>query len=98
MKLGGYGSSCRTLPTLEYCLIVGVLCIVSVCGEQSFFTKPNETSVIAGQMAILNCVILDKVGPLQWTKDGFSMGKTSSECVVFVRPSCLQRLWEYERI
>ncbi|XP_070550962.1 nephrin-like [Ptychodera flava] len=41
---------------------------------QSFSIVPVDTSVIEGHTAYLNCSVQNKVGTLQWTKDGFALG------------------------
>ncbi|BFZ25572.1 hypothetical protein BsWGS_28611 [Bradybaena similaris] len=49
-------------------LIGAVLC------KQHFQEVPKDTNVIRGQTAVLKCVIGDRKGAVQWTKDGFSLG------------------------
>lgn len=52
------------------------LSMFSVLGDaQSFVVAPSNQSVIQGQTAILKCQVANKKGALQWTKDGFALGK-----------------------
>ncbi|KAI8775331.1 nephrin [Biomphalaria glabrata] len=50
------------------------LLAVLVYGAQYFQERPKDTNVIRGQTAVLKCVIGDRKGLVQWTKDGFSLG------------------------
>ena len=47
------------------------------CKKQQFFKiKPNQTvQVIEGGSIILNCKIGNQQGRVQWSKDGFLLGK-----------------------
>ncbi|CAG5131926.1 unnamed protein product, partial [Candidula unifasciata] len=47
---------------------------VTVNAAQYFQEVPRDTNVIRGQTAVLKCVIGDRKGAVQWTKDGFSLG------------------------
>lgn len=45
-------------------------------GKQQFFrTTPQDSFVPEGGRAIINCVIGDLAGRVQWTKDGLTLGK-----------------------
>ena len=45
-------------------------------GNQQFFrTTPQDSFVAEGGRAIINCVIGDLAGRVQWTKDGLTLGK-----------------------
>ncbi|KAK7085012.1 hypothetical protein SK128_013534 [Halocaridina rubra] len=57
---GGMGGSALQLPGLE--------------GLQYFATQPSTQTAVAGSTAVLPCRIINKVGHLQWTKDGFALG------------------------
>ncbi|XP_067679249.1 nephrin-like isoform X2 [Haliotis asinina] len=48
--------------------------IFEVYAVQRFSEVPKNTSVIQGQSALLRCVVRDKQGSIQWTKDGFALG------------------------
>ncbi|KAH9491414.1 hypothetical protein Btru_031278 [Bulinus truncatus] len=48
--------------------------IILAHGAQYFQERPKDTNVIRGQTAVLKCVIGDRKGAVQWTKDGFSLG------------------------
>ena len=48
----------------------------SGAGKQQFFrTTPQDSFVPEGGRAIINCVIGDLAGRVQWTKDGLTLGK-----------------------
>lgn len=47
--------------------------------SQYFIHQPNgDLSVMAGDKVILPCKVENKVGPLQWTRDGFGLGTSRS--------------------
>ncbi|XP_059141660.1 nephrin-like isoform X2 [Physella acuta] len=50
---------------------------VVVEGVQHFIKKPQDAKVVQGLTAELECVIGDRKGAVQWTKDGFSLGFNS---------------------
>ncbi|XP_047477071.1 irregular chiasm C-roughest protein-like isoform X1 [Penaeus chinensis] len=43
-------------------------------GAQYFATQPTPQTAVVGSTAVLPCRVINKVGHLQWTKDGFGMG------------------------
>ncbi|XP_068220982.1 irregular chiasm C-roughest protein-like [Palaemon carinicauda] len=47
---------------------------VGVEGVQKFATEPTEQTAVVGSTAVLPCRVINKVGHLQWTKDGFGLG------------------------
>lgn len=53
---------------------------VSPCvsaGQQQYFkVKPQSTSVVEGQTIELQCRIGNQAGSVQWSKDGFVLGKS----------------------
>lgn len=46
-----------------------------IFGQQYFRVKPHDTSVVAGRTAELHCHIGNRAGLVQWSKDGFLLGK-----------------------
>lgn len=44
--------------------------------QQYFAERPQNTSVREGQMAVLRCRVGNQQGRVQWTKDGFALGKS----------------------
>ena len=47
---------------------------LSVLAEQAFLETPKSQNVTINTTVILKCVIRDKVGENQWTKDGVALG------------------------
>ncbi|XP_042221651.1 uncharacterized protein LOC121866121, partial [Homarus americanus] len=43
-------------------------------GAQHFATQPTPQTAVVGSTAVLPCRVINKVGHLQWTKDGFGLG------------------------
>ncbi|XP_076069314.1 irregular chiasm C-roughest protein-like isoform X2 [Oratosquilla oratoria] len=43
-------------------------------GPQRFATQPAPQIAVVGSTAVLPCRVINKVGHLQWTKDGFGLG------------------------
>ena len=60
--------------------------------QQFFRTTPQDSFVAEGGRAIINCVIGDLAGRVQWTKDGLTLGKTTSPASPpgFSSPTMLQ--------
>ena len=58
-------------------LSVTLLVLVSsVRGLQKFSSEPGDIVVKEGADVRLDCVVKDKEGTLQWTKDDFGLGET----------------------
>ncbi|XP_069950739.1 irregular chiasm C-roughest protein-like [Cherax quadricarinatus] len=53
-------------------------------GVQHFATQPTPQTAVVGSTAVLPCRVINKVGHLQWTKDGFGLG-TERELFGFSR-------------
>ncbi|KAK7060081.1 hypothetical protein SK128_016055 [Halocaridina rubra] len=67
---GGMGGSAIQLPGHE--------------GLQYFATQPSTQTAVAGSTVVLPCRVVNKVGQLQWTKNGFGLG-TERELYGFSR-------------
>lgn len=53
--------------------------ISMVFGQQQFFTKePTDVEATQGGKVVLPCQVQNKVGVLQWTRDGFGLGQNRS--------------------
>lgn len=51
------------------------LLALAVPGTQTRFSQePADQTVVAGQRALLSCVLLNYSGIVQWTKDGLALG------------------------
>ena len=52
------------------------LCIIVSYTEcaQRFLKEPSDMTVKYGEPVILPCLVTEKKGVLQWTKDGFGLG------------------------
>ncbi|XP_066937916.1 irregular chiasm C-roughest protein-like [Macrobrachium rosenbergii] len=57
---GGMGGSAIENPGLE--------------GHQYFATQPSTQTAVVGSTVVMPCRVINKVGHLQWTKDGFGLG------------------------
>ena len=51
------------------------LVFVSTTEQQSFIDVPTNTTAVQGQTVILPCSVANRKGAVQWTKDGFALGK-----------------------
>lgn len=47
--------------------------------QQKFRIVPRDLQVLEGTEALLRCEIYNLVGAVQWTKDGFALGKERGE-------------------
>ncbi|XP_076438508.1 nephrin-like [Babylonia areolata] len=58
------------------CQVVAALMLLlsAAAGTQRFQERPQNTSVIQGQTVVLKCVVENRVGKIQWVKDGFALG------------------------
>ncbi|XP_012942646.1 nephrin [Aplysia californica] len=62
------------MRTLLHALSLLPALFIAVDSIQHFTEIPKNTNVIRGQTAVLKCVIGDRKGAVQWTKDGFPLG------------------------
>lgn len=52
-----------------------LLIALALPGTQTRFSQePADQTVVAGQRAVLPCVLLNYSGIVQWTKDGLALG------------------------
>lgn len=50
--------------------------IYAVRGQQQYFrVQPRDVKVQEGGEAMLECEVANVAGQVQWTKDGFALGK-----------------------
>ena len=70
-------------PTVEFLLFSSVLLAVTG-GQQEFLEQPENITVREGEEVRLNCVVDNKAGTLQWTRDDFGLG-TSRELAGYSR-------------
>lgn len=49
---------------------------LSVAQQQFFRVVPHDVSVGEGGIAVIHCSVGNRVGRVQWTKDGLTLGKT----------------------
>lgn len=57
---------------------VGIAMIVaqtSAAPQQKFKVTPHDSQVLEGSEAVLRCEVSNLAGQVQWTKDGFALGK-----------------------
>lgn len=45
--------------------------------QQKFKVTPHDLQVLEGSEAVLRCEVSNLAGQVQWTKDGFALGKCS---------------------
>lgn len=43
--------------------------------QQKFRVTPHDLQVLEGSEALLSCEVTNLAGQVQWTKDGFALGK-----------------------
>lgn len=65
-------------------LIVSVYLMLAICftlvnGQQQYFrVQPRDVKVQEGGQVMLECEVANLAGQVQWTKDGFALGKITS--------------------
>ena len=69
--------------TVEFLLFSALLLAVTG-GQQEFLDQPESITVREGGEVRLNCVVNNKLGTLQWTRDDFGLG-TSRELAGYSR-------------
>lgn len=47
----------------------------SAAQQQKFKVMPHDLQVLEGSEAVLRCEVSNLAGQVQWTKDGFALGK-----------------------
>lgn len=47
----------------------------SAAQQQKFKVTPHDLQVLEGSEAVLRCEVSNLAGQVQWTKDGFALGK-----------------------
>ena len=62
--------------------------------QQFFRTTPQDSFVAEGGRAIINCVIGDLAGRVQWTKDGLTLGKITTRSWSWSSTTLLQDIIE----
>jgi len=68
-------ASCRSLVQLLLLLLTTWSAHISqALLKQSFAIEPVDRTAILGETIILPCRVMNRVGTLQWTKDGFGLG------------------------
>ena len=78
-------------PTVEFLLFSSVLLAVTG-GQQEFLEQPENITVREGEEVRLNCVVDNKAGTLQWTRDDFGLG-TSRELAGYSRSENILNLF-----
>ncbi|XP_040608487.1 kin of IRRE-like protein 1 isoform X2 [Mesocricetus auratus] len=62
-------------PHLAIAYLISVTLAFALPGTQTRFSQePADQTVVAGQRAVLPCVLLNYSGIVQWTKDGLALG------------------------
>ena len=69
--------------TVEF-LLFSALLLAFAGGKQEFLDQPENITVREGGEVRLNCVVNNKLGTLQWTRDDFGLG-TSRELAGYSR-------------
>ena len=55
-----------------------LLAVWSVAAKQTFLAVPKDVLTEEGADVVLRCQIQNVQGMVQWTKDGFALGKSSN--------------------
>ena len=67
---------CDRTIVMKMLLLELLFLVSSVKGFQKFSSEPGDVVVKEGEAVRLDCVVSDKEGTLQWTKDDFGLGET----------------------
>lgn len=56
--------------------MIHAVTVTLVAGQQQYFRiQPKDVKVHEGGEAMLECEVANLAGAVQWTKDGFALGK-----------------------
>lgn len=50
--------------------------------QQRFKVTPHDSTVLEGSEAVLRCEVANLAGQVQWTKDGFALGKKKTSKIL----------------
>jgi len=74
------------LKTVSSARLTLLFTAVAVSGQQQYFRiQPKDVKVHEGGEALLECEVTNQAGQVQWTKDGFALGKASCRIQVPVK-------------
>lgn len=74
---------CIVLTSILLFLSLSVLpALVIAAQQQRFRVQPRDLQVLEGSEALLRCEIQNLMGAVQWTKDGFALGKLCDQIEV----------------
>ncbi|XP_077276716.1 sticks and stones isoform X2 [Temnothorax americanus] len=63
----------RRLPGMRFLLLAAACLLPAVKGEGQYFrVRPSNSSVLEGGEVIISCEVGNRVGTVQWVKDGFA--------------------------
>ncbi|XP_015599513.1 nephrin isoform X4 [Cephus cinctus] len=68
-------SSVPKVPAMKLLIILLALCApphTKADGEQSFRVRPTNNSVLEGGKVVIDCEVNNRMGIVQWVKDGFA--------------------------
>ena len=77
--------------TVKFLVFSAVLLVVTA-GQQEFLDQPENITVREGGEVRLDCVVSNKAGTLQWTRDDFGLG-TSRELAGYSRSENILNLF-----
>ena len=95
----------KMIPIVEILLCLQLaLAVKAENSEQYFITEPDNVTLQSGESLELPCVVGNRQGACQWTKDGlgmginpslpgfprFSMGEGATECFLIINPVQLE--------
>lgn len=66
--------------------------------QQKFRITPHDLQVLEGSEALLRCEVSNLAGQVQWTKDGFALGKLFQKFVLVIRMFCEYHICEVAHI
>lgn len=55
-----------------------MIVVQTSAAQQRFKVTPHDLQVLEGSEAVLRCEVGNLAGQVQWTKDGFALGKCCS--------------------
>lgn len=70
-----------------FLIIAMIFTQINAAQQQKFKATPHDLQVLEGSEAVLRCEVSNLAGQVQWTKDGFALGKFFT-CICFLIFCC----------
>lgn len=67
----------KFILSFDFFVTVMITAQLVAAQQQKFRVTPHDLQILEGSEALLRCEVTNLAGQVQWTKDGFALGKLS---------------------